>query len=88
MAFDQKGNLYGTTWNGGSTACNLGCGTVFKLAPPAKSGGAWTETVLHNWPSSGQNPNASIVVFRNGLLYGTTSYFGVSNVGSVFTLVP
>lgn len=87
MAFDQKGNLYGTTWNGGSTACNLGCGTVFKLAP-AKSGGAWTETILHNWPSSGQNPNASIVVFRNGLLYGTTSYFGVSNVGSVFTLVP
>jgi len=85
--FDQNGNLYGTTENGGSSACYQGCGTVFKLAPPS-GGGAWTETVLHNWPSSGQNPNASIVVFHNGLLYGTTTYLGAADLGSAFTLVP
>jgi hypothetical protein len=41
-----------------------------------------------NLPSSGYNPNPSIVVFRNGLLYGTTYYLGTANVGSAFTLVP
>lgn len=88
MAFDTTGNLYGTTWNGGSTACYLGCGTIFKLAPPAKSGGSWTETILHEWGNSGQTPDASIVGFHNGLLYGTSLFFGTSNVGSVFTLTP
>jgi hypothetical protein len=38
--------------------------------------------------NSGQNPNSSIVVFHSGLLYGTTTYLGASDVGSVFTLVP
>ncbi len=88
MAFDPAGNLYGTTYNGGSSACYLGCGTVFQLAPPAKTGGAWTETVLQEWGNSGQDPDASIVMFHNGLLYGTTLFFGTANVGSVFTLTP
>jgi len=87
LALDPSGNLYGTTENGGSTACYLGCGTVFKLAPPT-GGGGWTETILHDWGSSGQSPNASIVTFKNGLLYGTTLYLGAANVGSAFTLVP
>jgi len=32
---DAKGNLYGTTKNGGDLNCGngSGCGTVFKLAP-------------------------------------------------------
>src|ERR1700719_2468244 len=31
---DTLGNLYGTTYQGGSTGCNnLGCGTVFELTP-------------------------------------------------------
>jgi hypothetical protein len=85
--FDGNGNLYGTTWNGGSSTCYQGCGTVFKLAPPS-GGGAWTETVLYDLANSGQNPNASVVVFRNGLLYGTTEFLGAANVGSVFELAP
>jgi hypothetical protein len=87
LAIDQSGNLYGTSVFGGSSACYLGCGTIFKLAPPS-SGGAWTETILHDLGNSGQNPNSSIVIFHNGLLYGTTTYLGASDVGSVFTLVP
>ena len=87
MAFDNNGNLYGTTDNGGSSACYEGCGNVFKLAPPSGSGG-WTETVLHDWPEQPQSPNASEVVFYNGLLYGTTLNLGSANDGSAFTLVP
>ena len=63
---------------------HTGCGTIFKLAPPS-GGSAWTETVLFSWPNS---PQSSIVVFRNGLLYGTTFFLGAANVGSVFELAP
>lgn len=87
MALDQKGNLYGTTWNGGSSACYLGCGTVFKLTPSTESR-TWTETILHNWANSGQVPDGSIVVFHDRLLYGTTEFFGASNDGTVFTMTP
>jgi uncharacterized repeat protein (TIGR03803 family) len=82
--FDSHGNLYGTTWGGGSAACYTGCGTIFKLAPPS-GGSAWTETVLFSWPN---NPQSSIVVLSNGLLYGTTFNLGAANVGSVFELSP
>jgi uncharacterized repeat protein (TIGR03803 family) len=85
MAFDTKGNLYGTTFNGGSTACYLGCGTLFKLAP---TGTSWTESVLLKLPNSGETPNASIVVFRDGLLYGTAAFLGASNFGEILTLAP
>jgi uncharacterized repeat protein (TIGR03803 family) len=87
LAIDPGGNLYGTSVFGGSSACYLGCGTIFKLAPPS-GGGPWTETVLHDLGNSRQNPNGSLVLFHNGLLYGTTTYLGASDVGSVFTLVP
>jgi hypothetical protein len=87
LALDPSGNLYGTSVFGGSSACYLGCGTIFKLAPPSGHGG-WTETVLHELGVSGQNPNSSFVVFHNGLLFGTTTFLGAADVGSVFTLVP
>ena len=51
LTFDSKGNLYGTTWVGGTTTGDVG--TVFELSPPAESGGAWTETVLHSFPGTG-----------------------------------
>jgi hypothetical protein len=85
MALDPAGNLYGTTWNGGSPACYLGCGTIFRLSPP-QAGGAWTETVVKRLGNSGQVPNASIVVLHDGALYGTTEFFGSNNLGSVFSL--
>jgi uncharacterized repeat protein (TIGR03803 family) len=46
LAFDQAGNLYGTTTTGGSS----GNGTVFQLVPPA-SGSTWTLNVIHNLSS-------------------------------------
>src|SRR5580700_1014592 len=42
VVFDAKGNLYGTTPNGGN-----GCGIVYELSPPTTPGGVWTETFVH-----------------------------------------
>jgi uncharacterized repeat protein (TIGR03803 family) len=42
------GNLYGTTFAGGSYVCSGGCGTVFKLAPSG------TETALYRFTGSAE----------------------------------
>ena len=72
--FDQHGNLYGTTYNGGilGNGCFHACGTVYKLSP--QNGGGWTETVLHRFGASGDgyNPIAGIVLDTAGNLFGTT----------------
>ena len=38
LVFDTAGNLYGTTNFGGSSNCNMGCGTVFELSPVPAAG--------------------------------------------------
>jgi uncharacterized repeat protein (TIGR03803 family) len=88
LVFDQKGNLYGTTRNGGA----FDSGTVFKLTPTGK------ETVLYSFCGSncddGALPLAGLVFDQKGNLYGTTSYGGASNsscvqgCGVVFKLTP
>jgi hypothetical protein len=73
---DQTGNLYGTTQNGGSSNnCFQGCGTVFRLKPPARQGGAWTKTILHNFNGTdGSSPGISPLIFdQAGNLYGTAA---------------
>ncbi len=92
LIFDQAGNLYGTTAGGGPGKG----GNVFKLTPPATSGGSWTFTILHNFNSStsstayagGCGPNANVTLGPNGSLYGTTSYCGANGGGVVFKLSP
>ena len=76
---DGQGNLYGATDEGGLTdGCQPGgCGVVFRLSPPAKKGGAWTEVVLHyfegvpsgNGLGDAAEPN-NIVLGSDGNLYG------------------
>ena len=85
LVIGSGGVLYGTTNSGGTS--NLG--TVFSLTPPASPGAAWTETVLHDFTGSdGANPQAGVVIGKNGVLYGTTSSGGASNAGMVFSLTP
>src|ERR1700686_4056181 len=36
MVQANDGNFYGTTQNGGNMACDLGCGTIFSIAPNGK----------------------------------------------------
>jgi uncharacterized repeat protein (TIGR03803 family) len=91
VVVDAAGNLYGTTTYGGSSGGSgrfSGYGTVFMLTP---SGGAWTETILHNFVSGedGANPVASVVVDAGGNWYGTTQNGGGTNsLGTVFRLTP
>jgi uncharacterized repeat protein (TIGR03803 family) len=76
LLFDQAGNLYGTTANGGSNDC----GIVFELAP--SSGGGWTESVLYDFGSGdkghthGCHPYSSLIFDAAGNLYGTTNSGG------------
>jgi uncharacterized repeat protein (TIGR03803 family) len=80
---DHAGNLYGTTELGGSGGMCQGsdysCGVVFRLAPPPIEGGAWTETVLHNFSRAekdGNQPQTSLIRDKTGALYGTTQLGG------------
>ena len=86
LIFDSKGNLYGTTVNGGDTSganCPglnppTGCGVVFELSPPNSGTGPWTESVLYTFTggSDGAYPQASLIFDSKGNLYGTTSNGG------------
>ena len=92
VVFDKQGNLYGVTSDGGG---------VYQLAPPAKQGGAWTETVLYvfkgNSEGDGATPEGGLVIDAAGNLYGTTAYGGTGDCvllgtsvgcGTVYELSP
>jgi uncharacterized repeat protein (TIGR03803 family) len=89
LIFDAAGNIYGTTFGGGV----YGGGTVFKLT---RSGGGWTETVLHSfgYGTDGATPESGLVFDKAGNLYGTTYARGhpgcASNYGcgTVYQLTP
>ncbi|MFY9986015.1 MAG: choice-of-anchor tandem repeat GloVer-containing protein [Chthoniobacterales bacterium] len=85
----KNGELYGTTYVGGSA----GEGTVFELTPPANPGGQWTETVLYSFNDINGNDGAipgaeQLVADASGALYGTTSQGGLYGDGTVFKLIP
>ena len=67
---------------GGGTHCKrAGCGTVFKLAPDG------TETVLSElYGKHGVQPEASLLMGKDGLLYGTATIGGADNDGVVFSV--
>jgi uncharacterized repeat protein (TIGR03803 family) len=83
LVFDQAGNLYGTTIDGGP----LNGGTVFKLS---HAGNTWTSTVIYSFQrtSRGPLPHASLSFDAAGNLYGTTQYGGKSDLGTIFKLTP
>jgi hypothetical protein len=77
VVFDQHGNLYGATADGGSSCPAPGCGTVFQLVAPAKKGDPWTETILHMFNGKdGTQPTGGLLIDSNGNLYGVTGYGG------------
>lgn len=92
VAFDQAGNIYGTTLSGGefTTPCYYGavwCGTIFKLT---HSNGGWTESVPHIFTggSDGANPIAGLTADAAGNFYGVAADGGADENGTVFELTP
>jgi uncharacterized repeat protein (TIGR03803 family) len=80
VVFDNAGNLYGTTYFGGTN----GGGVVYKLSPNADE--TWTETVIYNVPWNFKYPKATLVFDEAGNLYGATD--GGWPRGLVFKLTP
>ncbi len=82
VTFDSAGNLYGTTYAGGTS----GFGTVFKLTP--NQDGTWSETVLHSFAggNDGGNPYGGITLDALGNLYGTTNAGGPGRHGTIFKM--
>jgi len=78
----NDGNFYGTTQNGGNTACDLGCGTIFKITPNGKL------TTFKFNGTNGSQPYAGLVQTANGDFYGVTTSGGADNLGTVFKFTP
>ena len=101
VVFDAAGNLYGATTQGFGLCPPAQCGSVFQLAPPAKQGDPWTETVLHvftgNSNGDGDTPAGGLIIDSLGNLYGTTAYGGTGDCillgtkvgcGTVYEMTP
>jgi hypothetical protein len=90
LTFDSAGNLYGSTWYGGTDDV----GVIFELMP--QQNGQWTESVLYNFTggADGDVPNDGLVFDASGNLFGTTRGGGndracdYGGCGVVFELSP
>jgi uncharacterized repeat protein (TIGR03803 family) len=87
---DPAGNLYGTTYYGGTNVnCTAAgktysCGTVYELSSAGVYG------VIHDFSSvsDGYFPVAGITPDSSGNLYGQTTYGGIYGGGLLFELSP
>jgi uncharacterized repeat protein (TIGR03803 family) len=86
LIMDARGNLYGTTYQGGASDQ----GTAFELTPNNAAQTEWTETAQYSFCAQencadGAYPGA-LIFDTAGRLYGTTSGGGSGFAGTVFAL--
>ncbi|MGB6688750.1 MAG: choice-of-anchor tandem repeat GloVer-containing protein [Terracidiphilus sp.] len=98
LVVDDDGVFYGATFNGGGDDI----GVVYRLSPPAKEGGKWKESVLHDFTipvtstgaicyicaNGGASPYGALAITKDKVLYGTTVWGGDIDAGTVFSLTP
>jgi len=74
---DATGNIYGTSYEGGST----GSGAVFELK---NTNGSWTESVLYSFQGGqdGVSPKAGLILDGSGNLYAQPKTAAQANSGS------
>jgi hypothetical protein len=83
LTFDTLGNLYGATFQGGtSKSCQLGCGVIFKMTKTAP--GTWEEQVLLMMNLTLAGPGANLIFNATGQLYGVSQ----GGYGNVFEVTP
>ncbi len=87
LTADAQGNLYGTTYQGGTNDK----GTVYELV---KGVNGYTQQTLFSFAANpytgnatGAGPFAGLTADAQGNLYGTTGYGGTNNTGVVYELV-
>lgn len=83
LMIDKHGNLYGTTYNGGTA----GGGTVFKVDASGR------ESIIHSFIgfADGAYPSGGLLMDDDGVIYGTTQEGGASDscwggCGTIFEL--
>jgi uncharacterized repeat protein (TIGR03803 family) len=79
VVLDTHGNIYGTTYEGGT----YGFGTVFKLDTSGNLTALYSFGSISN---DGKYPEASVVLDSHGNLYGTTTKGGTYGDGTVFEI--
>jgi uncharacterized repeat protein (TIGR03803 family) len=83
LILDAKGDLYGTTVDGGSSSFPNGYGVVFEVDKSNKETALYTFTGTPDGASPNRGP---LVRDAPGNLYGTTESGGASGYGTVFKL--
>jgi len=86
VVLDGAGNVYGTTYAGGSSQL----GVAYELS---HSGSGWTESTIHTFVggNDGANPTSTPIFDSSGNLYGATANgggCGGTGCGTVFQLMP
>jgi len=82
VAQGRDGNLYGTTFDGGTNHCGAyNCGVVFKITPSG------TLKVLYNFDGThGAYPWGGLTLGTDGNFYGKTSGGGANGYGTIFKI--
>jgi hypothetical protein len=92
LVLDAGGIVYGTSFSGGNQNCkyagSIGCGTAFRLQPPAQKGVPWVEKRLYVFTggNDGGQPNGGLIFDAKGSLYGTAGGGNPSGGGIAFQL--
>ena len=81
LAQGRDGNLYGTSWWGGTSQY----GAIFKVTP---SGANTTLTNLNCTGNAGCSPYSGLTLGRDGNFYGANYEGGQYNDGNVFKITP